>query len=54
MPITDQDLTRQDEDISPQEFQAEEAREADFGNWPELAGLVFTAFVIWLTFAFTG
>ncbi|MEZ5798233.1 MAG: hypothetical protein R3D63_12555 [Paracoccaceae bacterium] len=48
-------LTRQDEDISAPEFAAEEGTDhKDFGNWPEVAGLVFTIFVIWLTFAFTG
>ncbi|POF34158.1 hypothetical protein [Roseibium marinum] len=55
MPIDDRDLTRQDEDISPAEFAAEERREHyAFGNWPEIAGTVFTLFVIWLIFAFTG
>ncbi len=54
MKITDKDLTRQDEDIVPAEFSEEEARDYRFGNWPEVAGLVFTVFVIWLTFAFTG
>lgn len=54
MKISDSDLTRQDEDISPAEFAGEEARDKRFGNWPEVAGLVFTLFVIWMTFAFTG
>ncbi len=55
MKISDQDLTRQDEDISSADFTAEEAQDRhDFGNWPELAGFAFTIFVIWLTFAFTG
>lgn len=54
MKPSDQDLTRQDEDIAPAEFEAEERRDDRFGNWPEVAGLVFTVFVIWLTFAFTG
>ncbi|MGF0540441.1 hypothetical protein ACQQ2Q_20795 [Agrobacterium sp. ES01] len=55
MKISDQDLTRQDEDISSSEFGAEETKDMhDFGNWPEVAGLVFTLFAIWLTFAFTG
>ena len=54
MKITDKDLTRQDEDITPAEFAGEEAKTFQFGNWPEVAGIVFTVFVIWLTFAFTG
>ncbi|MBB4121800.1 hypothetical protein [Martelella radicis] len=54
MKITDEELTRQDEDIPPADFAREEARHDRFGNWPEVAGLVFTLFVIWLTFAFTG
>ncbi len=54
MKPTDQDLTRQDEDIAPGDFAEEERRDYQFGNWPEVTGLVFTVFVIWLTFAFTG
>ncbi|GAB4531444.1 MAG: hypothetical protein Tsb0019_33260 [Roseibium sp.] len=55
MPIDDSDLTRQDEDMTPAEFAEEERRDAyGFGNWPEAVGLVFTLFVIWLIFAFTG
>ena len=53
--MSDENLTRQDEDISAPEYAAEETRDHfDFGNWPEVAGLAFTIFVIWLTFAFTG
>jgi hypothetical protein len=48
------DLMKGDEDISPWEFAADEAREPDFGNWPELVGVVGTAVLIWFTFAFTG
>lgn len=49
------DLTRQDEDISAAGFDAEETRDHhDFGNWPEAAGFVATAFVVWLIFAYTG
>ena len=48
-------LTRQDEDISAPEFTAEErADHHDFGNWPELFGLVLTGLLVWLAFAFTG
>jgi hypothetical protein len=55
MKISDQDLTRQDEDISHPEYAEEETRDRhDFGNWPEVAGVVFTIFIIWMTFAFTG
>ena len=49
------DLTRQDEDLSAAEFEAEERHDhPDFGWWPELVGLVLTAFVCWLIFAFRG
>ena len=49
------DLSRQDEEISPTQFADEEARDShDFGNWPEVAGLVFTILVIWMLFAFAG
>lgn len=49
------DLTQQDEDLSAPEFDSEEKRDGcDFGNWPELAGLVLTLFVIWLIFSFRG
>lgn len=55
MNTDDRDLTRQDEDISAAEFQTEERLDHhDFGDWPEMAGLVFTLFVTWLIFAFTG
>lgn len=55
MPVDDHDLTRQDEEMSAAEFASEERRDRyEFGNWPEAAGLVFTIFVIWLMFAFTG
>ncbi|PRY91322.1 hypothetical protein [Donghicola tyrosinivorans] len=53
--MSDQDLTKQDEDISAPEFTAEEAfDERKFGNWPEVVGLIFTAFVCWLIFNFRG
>ncbi|WP_413206210.1 hypothetical protein [Rhodospirillum sp. A1_3_36] len=53
--MEDKDLTRQEEDLSGPEFAEEESRDShDFGNWPELVGLVFTAVVTWLIFAFTG
>ncbi len=55
MKPSDDDLTRQDEDISAPEYAAEEQQDAhDFGNLPEVAGLLFTLFVCWLIFAFTG
>lgn len=55
MKISDETLTRQDEDVTAAEFDAEEhADHHDFGNWPELVGLVFTLVVTWLMFAFTG
>jgi hypothetical protein len=53
--MSDDHLTRQDEDISAPGFAAEERRDRhDFGNWPELLGLILTAFLVWLTFALTG
>ncbi|WP_198654883.1 hypothetical protein [Albibacillus kandeliae] len=53
--MSDNDLTRQDEDISQPEFEAENAfRNYDFGNWPEVFGLLLTALLVWLTFALTG
>lgn len=55
MTDEDKDLTRQDEEIDLAHFTADEQRNArDFGNWPELAGVAFTALLIWLTFSFTG
>ena len=55
MTISDAELTRQDEDMSAKEFAAEEVGDGhDFGNWPEMAGLLFTLFVSWLIFALTG
>ena len=54
-PTSDEENIRQDEDISAAEFSAAEARDPhDFGNWPELAGLAFTVFMVWIFFAFTG
>lgn len=54
-PMPEPDLTQQDEDLSAPEFDSEEKRDGcDFGNWPELAGLVLTLFVIWLIFSFRG
>ena len=55
MTRNDDDYTRQDEDIDAAHFAAEEKRDAHhFGNWPELAGAIFTVVVIWYSFAFTG
>lgn len=48
------DLTRQEEDIAAGEFDREEGREPWFGNWPELFGLLLTAALIWMSFAFRG
>ena len=48
------DLMRGDADIAPAEFAADEAKEPDFGNWPEIVGFVATAILVWFTFAFTG
>lgn len=51
----DDDLTRQDEDVSASEFGAEEARDDHrFGNWPEVFGLCLLGLLCWLSFAFTG
>ncbi len=53
--MSDDDLTKQDEEISAPEFEAEEAADhKDFGNWPEVFGVVLTALLIWLTFGFAG
>jgi hypothetical protein len=55
MDAKDHSLTRQEEDLSVVEYDAEETLDTfDFGNWPELAGLVGAALVCWLLFAFTG
>lgn len=53
--MSDKHLTKQDEDISAPEFAAEETAEhKDFGNWPEVFGLILTVLLVWLTFGFTG
>ncbi|NVO24642.1 hypothetical protein HJ526_15780 [Donghicola sp. C2-DW-16] len=53
--MSDQELTRQEEDVVAPEFDLEEIRDGhSFGNWPEVIGLIFTVFVCWLTFAFRG
>lgn len=55
MQMTDQELTRQEDDLSATEFAAEEKSDNhDFGNWPEVFGVVMTIVVFWLMFAFTG
>lgn len=44
-----------DEGIAPEAFEAEEAADhIDFGNWPEIVGLVFAALVTWMIFTVTG
>ena len=48
------DLTRQEDDIAAADFDREEAREPGFGNWPELIGVLLTAALIWMSFAFRG
>lgn len=53
--MSDHDLTKQDEDLSLPEFEGEEQQDGhDFGNWPEILGLLFTIFVCWLIFTFRG
>lgn len=53
--MSDEHLTRQDEDISAPELDTEDSLEGyAFGNWPEVLGVALTALLIWLTFAFTG
>jgi hypothetical protein len=53
--MTDHKLTRQDEDIFAEELSEELwVDDPDFGNWPELFGVILTLFFIWLTFVFTG
>lgn len=48
------DLTQHQEDIAAGEFDREEVQEPNFGNWPELIGLLFTAALVWMSFAFRG
>lgn len=53
--MSDNDLTRQDEDLAAADLAAEDRVDGyDFGNWPEIFGLALTALLVWLTFAFTG
>ena len=48
------DLMRGDADIAPAEFADDEAKEPDFGNWPEIVGFFATAILVWFSFAFRG
>ncbi|WP_373027977.1 hypothetical protein [Sulfitobacter sp.] len=53
--MSQDDLTKQDEDLPAAEFEGEERRDGhDFGNWPEIVGLAFTLLLIWLIFRFRG
>lgn len=53
--MSDHDPTRQDEDISAPDFAREERKDGhDFGNWPEVGGLVFTLIVCLLIFMIRG
>jgi len=53
--MTEPNLTRQDEDISAPEYTAEDLQgHHDFGNWPEVFGVLLTAFLVWLIFALNG
>ncbi|MEW5423309.1 hypothetical protein [Amorphus sp. 3PC139-8] len=53
--MSDPRYTHQDEEVSATEYSEEERSDRhDFGNWPELFGVLLTAFVCWLIFAFTG
>ncbi|GAB3454125.1 hypothetical protein [Insolitispirillum peregrinum] len=55
MSLSTESLTRQEEDLPAPDYIAEEQQDPyDDGNWPELAGLLATAVVFWLLFAFTG
>lgn len=55
MNDSDEDLTRQEEDVTASGYETQEQRDHhDLGNWPEFAGIFLTAFVTWLIFAFTG
>ncbi|MGP3698468.1 hypothetical protein [Rhodobacter sp. NSM] len=55
MKMTDDELTRQEEDLAAPSYEAEEQRDRhDFGNSPEVAGAVLTLVLTWLLFAFTG
>ena len=53
--MSQDDLTKQDEELPAAEFEGEERSDGhNFGSWPEVAGLVFTLLVTWLTFQFRG
>mgnify|MGYP005987924875 FL=1 len=53
--MSQDDLTKQDEELPAAEFDGEERRDShDFGNWPEIVGLAFTLLLIWLIFQFRG
>lgn len=53
--MSDNDLTRQDEDLSARDLATEDHADGyDFGNWPEVLGAALTLLLVWLTFAFTG
>lgn len=55
MSISNEHLTRQEEDVSGSEFDSEELQDGhDFGSWPELVGLCFTLLVVWMLFYFRG
>ena len=53
--MRNENLIRQDEDMTASEFSADERRDRfEFGNWPEWIGLAFTIFVFWLVLSVTG
>lgn len=53
--MSENNLTKQDEDLPAAEFEGEERSDGhDFGNWPEVVGLVCTILVTWLMFQFRG
>ena len=53
--MTGPHLTRQDEVLPAPDCATEERIDHfDFGNWPEVFGLVLTGMLVWLTFALMG
>ena len=43
-------MDRHDEEMSPAELEIKERIEIDYGNWPEIVGLISAAFVVFIMF----
>ncbi|WP_158243155.1 hypothetical protein [Acidimangrovimonas sediminis] len=52
--MTQDDLTRHEEELTPDAYDADARWEPKFGNWPEVAGVLLTLALIWMSFAFRG